>query len=619
MNTGVSVDISANSAPLLKAFADIKAAAKAAAGDMQKAMAAAKVPAPDIAAHLNLQKQQVFKTNEAILGNTKATVAKLKALLDQEAAAYQAAAVNKFRPPDITRTPLSGARPPGSSGPGQWDHLEGTAFQGGRRPPGSTPGSGRSNMYGLGVAYNAVQDVMQGGLPAIANNIPQIIQLVAQSPALKMLGAAAFAAASTFFAYKMYKDNTGQEEAAFTRYAINKAKADKKARATYLSDGIEKATAAGASQGETSIALGQASAAAEATANRRAAFVQDQIAAERELRRARIDAIVDPAARAIALANEEKAAIQEKADTAKRLSDENFQRAQKELNESAQRVNDLKTQIAALNAGQLTPAAVIQRASLQAALPGALTRSKNAQERLDNARSSATDLSLSDTSVTQKATIDARLQSTLATQGRQNLNDFFASLTRGMASLAQIGKAYADQAEKLRQQEKQKAEINTNRQIAQLRGSGRDRQANKLQRQQDETTTAAQYEKQGYTSEDAQRMAGEDMDLRDRAANPRRIRGAGRKGSPRPDRASGLDYFRTGKMQGPTTSALDDYEQRRNIPGVGHKVDHDLAAKQAKEDTARAAAAPQGDTTTHTLLQKVIGLLSSIGTLPSKA
>ena len=69
---------------------------------------------------------------------------------------------------------------------------------GGMGGTGSTraKGGGGGSSYGLGVGYNAIQDLVQGGPAAIANNIPQIVDMVSKSPKLQkgLAGAAAFTA-----------------------------------------------------------------------------------------------------------------------------------------------------------------------------------------------------------------------------------------------------------------------------------------------------------------------------------------------------------------------------------------------------------------------------------------
>lgn len=67
---------------------------------------------------------------------------------------------------------------------------------GGGRTGGGRTGGGRNGGYALGVGYNAVQDVAQGGISAIANNVPQIIDLVANSSGIQkgVAGVAAVAA-----------------------------------------------------------------------------------------------------------------------------------------------------------------------------------------------------------------------------------------------------------------------------------------------------------------------------------------------------------------------------------------------------------------------------------------
>jgi len=176
--------------------------------------------------------------------------------------------------------------------------------------------------------------------------------------------------------------------------------------------------------------------------------------------------------------------------------------------------------------------------------------------------------------------------------------------------------AEREMAKKYKETQRQREQINNSREINKLSAGGHNRKADKLQRKEDETALATEYEKTHPGQ--GKRMAAEDMDIRDRAAHPGRIRGAGHKGSSRPEKASALDYFKPGDMKKASTSSLDEYEKRRNIPGVGHKLDHDLAANKAKEESANANSAPKGDSITHLLLQKVIGLLSGDSTVKAK-
>ena len=67
-------------------------------------------------------------------------------------------------------------------------------------------GGGGGSSYGLGVGYNAIQDLVQGGPAAIANNIPQIVEMVSKSPKLQKGLAGAAAVASLGYGIKEVMD-----------------------------------------------------------------------------------------------------------------------------------------------------------------------------------------------------------------------------------------------------------------------------------------------------------------------------------------------------------------------------------------------------------------------------
>jgi len=93
--------------------------------------------------------------------------------------------------------------------------------------------TGRGNSYGLAVGYNAIQDLVQGGPAALANNIPQIIEMVAKSPMLKVLGVAAAAAAAGYglvkvAQYAYSETDAGNADISAKNYAKGRAEADRK-------------------------------------------------------------------------------------------------------------------------------------------------------------------------------------------------------------------------------------------------------------------------------------------------------------------------------------------------------------------------------------------------------
>lgn len=201
----------------LSGQAGFRSGLRSAADEARKLGAALRsaVPAPDIT------KTQVFKDNEY----RKKNAANLTAYLEGEEKKRADAAIkenNRIAIAERKSRMVGGQR---------FDHLQGTMFEGGRG--GQSGKAGRGNAYGVGVAYNAIQDMVQGGPAAIANNIPQIIELVAKSPMLKVLGVAAAAAAAGYglvkvAQYAYSETDAGNEDISAKNYAKGRAEADRK-------------------------------------------------------------------------------------------------------------------------------------------------------------------------------------------------------------------------------------------------------------------------------------------------------------------------------------------------------------------------------------------------------
>jgi hypothetical protein len=151
------------------------------------------------------------------------------------------------------------------------------------------------------------------------------------------------------------------------------------------------------------------------------------------------------------------------------------------------------------------------------------------------------------------------------------------------------------------------AKLEEQLEISELQAGGGSRKARKLERARDLKESAEKYKEAGFDPVAAESMAKREQEAGDRRENPRRIRGAGANG-PAPERVSALDYLHDGKkMQGPQTSALDDYERRRSVPGVGGQIDKNHAEKEAAAAKAKApAVADKPDMRVVNVLQDIL-------------
>ena len=249
------------------------------------------VPAPDIAKTAAYQDIQYRKKNAENL---------TKYLEEQEKKRADVAIRENNRVALAERRiQMSGGRP-------GFGHLAGTMYQGGKMDASQAGPKGKSNAYGLGVAYNAVQDIAQGGPSAIANNIPQIVELVAASPSLKTgaklggIALAGYIAAELF--QSGYENTFGFDEAISKRNIQNRAEMDMKSTGSRTAGEMT-----GVAQTESLRIAGLGSEAA----SRRLQDKEKEIQLSDEARMARIQEIEDPAERAKKAAEEEARAVEE--------------------------------------------------------------------------------------------------------------------------------------------------------------------------------------------------------------------------------------------------------------------------------------------------------------------
>lgn len=557
-------------------------AAKKAARSFKTELAAIKAPPlPDIGKQIGLMKKQKFESpfgKEWELGLRRGTD-KLKVELDKQAALYQQA--NRRMLPAMNRTQMSGSRAPTASGGGQ--------------------GGGKwGSTGGLAIGYNAVQDLVQGGPMAIANNIPQIIDLVSKSPALKLLGAAAVAAAAAYASTVLYKygyDRTiGADKMAEGRYAANKNASAKRGRAAAEASG----TAYGEYAGEQLVSGQEAIDRGIAEDDRRLGRVQEEIQLRRDLARAKIQSIEDPAKKAKAIAEEEKKQLIEVHEAQVRRNEEVLKSAGDAWDAASRRVDQIKEEIALYKkqTTAFTQADHERKAAMDAELKGAEDAKSRAKARAGSAFMERDSLRDQGRQIPMRGEIiDAGMQSELAQisreRGRKLLDKLFDSATRGMEALGKL----AEEDARLKAKAKDRGKLEEQLNLAELNSGGKTRKARKLERKMNVDSARDKYKQAGFSDADAEAMA-------EREVSAGEGRGGRIKGAVSPnggkDGESSLDYLKDGKKMGtPKTSNLDAY---RAVPSLRERQ-----RKKAPEETPETTSpVSKTDGTVVTLLKGIL-------------
>ena len=389
----------------LSGQAGFRSGLRSAADDARKlgqALSSA-VPAPDIAKTQAYQDIQYRKKNAENL---------TKYLEEQEKKRADVAIRENNRVALAERRmQMSGGRP-------GFGHLAGTMYQGGKMDASQAGPKGKGYAYGAGVAYNAIQDLVQGGPSAIANNIPQIIELVAKSPMLKVLGVAAAAAAAGYGAVKIAQyayteTDAGNADISARNYSKGRAEADARQAARRKQQGIlsGQAESGGITEGLRIAGLGgQAE-------GRRLQDKEREIQLSDEAKMARIQEIEDPAERLKKAAAEEARVLEETNKRYIERTTESYKSAAAEQAAAEERKNALTEEIKLINekSTKWVEADYTRRAFLEAQLPGATEDLNAARSKSEGAIANMGDANASVGAVEQqkkniKDGLDAQLK-----------------------------------------------------------------------------------------------------------------------------------------------------------------------------------------------------------------
>ena len=251
-------------------------------------------------------------------------------------------------------------------------------------------GGGLSGGGNLAQGYNFVQDLVQGGPMAVANNIPWLVTAVAQawkSPlvvaAAGLVGSAVAAAASVGLAAYIGYDVFTKDSQAFERSAKNRSESKKKwdkiNSDKEKKDAKDLALSLGQIEGETQKEISQG-------VQRKTGEIKGESSYDRaaelqsELRQARIDAIIDPEEKAKAAAEEEKKQIDLSIISLKTKADQVRLMAQAELKIASEKKKAITEELALQNENTApTPEELNRRIQLEATLVNVSKRKADAE------------------------------------------------------------------------------------------------------------------------------------------------------------------------------------------------------------------------------------------------
>ena len=458
--------------------------------------------------------------------------------------------------------------------------------------------AGRGNSYGLAVGYNAIQDLVQGGPAALANNIPQIIEMVAKSPMLKVLGVAAAAAAAGYglvkvAQYAYSETDAGNEDISAKNYAKGRAEADRKKFEREKKEADTRSTAIAAAGRQNQESFGGVIDQEVGQITRNYQLGEGSAIVAEKLQRTKLKGIKDDEQRINALADQEKQAVQAAYDRNNRRINQILQVAVQEEASARRAYQENKAVLDGITKGALNPQDERIKEQAQQKEIGIQKRMKDAQDRLTQAQEDSNQVKQ------QGAEIDGR-QAEIDEQRKNDLADLTDETKRLAAAEYERfsnewdaeQKRQAAAKKKEEKAQKKAADEEKDRQSIRDRLTGEEELLNmsprkraKAERELKKTKDIEELQKKGFGPEEAASMAERGIKLEE-ANDPsrsRRIRGAG----------YGRDDASRDRRT--TFSALEDLEafqpvtgkERKTIKGAGNK---DQDKKSGTNDKPESAA-----------------------------
>ena len=459
---------------------------------------------------------------------------------------------------------------------------------------GRAKGGGGGSSYGLGVGYNAIQDLVQGGPAAIANNIPQIIELVAKSPMLKVLGVAAAAAAGYGMVkvaqYAYSETDAGNADISAKNYAKGRAEADRKKFEREKKEADTRSTAIAAAGRQTQESFGGVIDQEVGQIGRNYQLGEGSAIVAEKLQRTKLKGIKDDEQRINALADQEKQAVQAAYDRNNMRIKQILQVAAQEEANARRAYQEADATLQGLTKGALNPQDMRIKEQMEEKMIGIQKRMKDAQDRLTQAQEDSNQVKQQGVEIDGKqAEIDEQRKNDLsdltdetkrltAAEYERFSNEFDAEQKRQAAA-----KKKEEKAQKKTQDEEK------DRQSIRDRLTGEEELLNmsprkraKAERELKKTKDIEELQKKGFGPEEAASMAERGIKLEEAndPSKPNRIRGAG----------FGRDDASRDRRT--TFGALDALEafqpatgkERKTIKGAGNKDEDKKSGVNDKPD-----------------------------------
>jgi hypothetical protein len=447
---------------------------------------------------------------------------------------------------------------------------------------GRAKGGGGGSSYGLGVGYNAIQDLVQGGPAAIANNIPQIIELVAKSPMLKVLGVAAAAAAAGYgmvkvAQYAYSETDAGNEDISARNYAKGRAEADRKKFEREKKEADTRSTAIAAAGRQTQENFGGVIDQEVGQVNRNYQLGEGSAIVAEKLQRTKLKAIKDDEQRINALADEEKKAVQAAYDRNNMRINQILQiAAQEEANARLEYQEADATLQGLTNAAPNSQDARIKE-QMDEKMIGIEKRMKDAKERLKQVQEDYNEVKQQGIEIDGKqAEIDEQRKNDLSDLTDETKRLTAAEYERFSNEFDAEQKRQAAAKKKEEKAQKKATDEEKDRQSIRDRLTGEEELLNmsprkraKAERELKKTKDIEELQKKGFGPEEAASMAERGIKLEEAndPSKPKRIRGAGfGKDDASRDRRTTFGALDALEAFQPATG-----KERKTIKGAGNK------------------------------------------------
>ena len=415
---------------------------------------------------------------------------------------------------------------------------------GGKRKGGLNPGGN------AGQAYNFVQDLAQGGIPAVANNVPWLIGVMLEHPKLIALAAAAATAAAAGAAvktgYDLYQD-TGErfDNKAAKRYAQNRMAADSRAAARKAGQARDAAGVRGDVASSNQAGYG--------------GYI-DQQSGQVSAETARRNELLD------ATAMDERKRENEKLTNKRAEAKELMRIASIEQEAAAARYKAIKSELAAQSTAARTPEEINRAIELEKELAGLKNRMAEADKRASQARGGMDDIAHQEKLMALRREDEDK---------QKRAADYLENKQREMTRYEHRVSAIERENQKKYEEEqtaKDKKATTDDLSERELTSRMSPRALAKYQEKKRIKDDTERFTKQGFSPEEAAKMAGRENQLAkdNDPSRKKRIRGAGYGGS-RGEDANGLGSATYGGLDDLAAMQPAASRERKTIKGAGAK------------------------------------------------